>query len=627
MFIFKLRKLGKILRGKANAFQLLSAAILGSLLGFMPGFSQAWGLIAALLLVLIILNANLFFAGLITLLAKGVSLLLTPVSFAVGRFLLEGPTEGLFRSMVNAPVLAFFGLEYYVVTGGLLLGLIFGVVVGVATVKGLKAYWRKMAYAQKDSERYKQWSSKKWVKAVSWIFLGPAKKDTYEDTLSKGNIGNPIRLLGAVFAVLVAVVAFAVNLLFADEIVTQAVRGGLERANGATVNLERGELSFRDGRLTLNNLAMADPDDLGTDLFRAALIEADIDTRDLLRKRWTIDRLVISEGRQGEPRTFPGTLTQPRPRPTPDPDLEPDEKTIEDYLRDAQKWRERLAQVRHWLDVLSGPDDEEMELPPDVDPEDVPMRETRRERIAREIREKGYDQVIARHLIEDSPRLLIRDLTAERVRTRHLEDDTLDITGQNLSTNPRLVPEAPRLSIRSSSGDLVFDLVLGAAAALQASNDLELVYRNLPSDVIGRQLAISGEPPVSGGTFDFETSGRLSKIDSDLPLRVTLRNTTLTIPGVGQTDIDELTLPIGIRGAIDNPRVSFDDRDLADALAAAGRRELESRLRQELSDRIGGDVEERVRDEIRDRVGDEAEERVRDEVEERGRDLLDRLRR
>ena len=80
---------------------------------------------------------------------------------------------------------------------------------------------------------------------------------------------------------------------------------------------------------------------------------------------------------------------------------------------------------------------------------------------------------------------------------------------------------------------------------------------------------------------------------------------------MGETDVEELTLPIGIRGAMDNPRITFDDRDLADALATAGRRELESR----------------VRDEIRDRVGEDVEDRARDEVEERGRDLLDRFRR
>ncbi len=602
MFIFKLRKLGKILRGKANPFQLMSAGILGSLLGFMPGFGQALGVIVALLLLLIVLNANLFFAGLVTLLAKGVSLLLTPVIFAVGRFLLEGPTEGMFRSMVNAPVLAFFGFEYYVVTGGLAVGLLFGLLVGILVVKGLKAYWRKMAAVQKDSERYKKWAGKWWVKATSWIFLGPAKKDTYEDSLAQKSIGNPIRALGVVFVVFLAVLLFTVNLFFADEIVTQVVRGGLERANGATVELESGQLSFREGSLTLAGLAMADSNDLDTDLFRAAGIEASINTADLLRKRWTIDRLLISEGRQGEPRRVPGRLTEPKPRPSPDPETREGEKTIEDYLRDAEKWKDRLAQVRRWLDVLSGPEDEEIELPPDVDPEEVPERETRSQRIAREIRERGYNEVIARHLIEDTPRLLVKELSAEAVRTTHLEDETLDITGENLSTNPRLVANSPRLSVRSSAGKIVFDLELGAAAGIGAANMLELVYLDLPSDVIGNQLAISGESPVSGGTMDFRTLGRLSTIDSDLPLRVTLKNTTIRIPGVGETEIEELTLPIGIRGAIDNPRITFDDRDLADALADAGRRELEQRVRDEVDDRVGDQLRERERD-LRDRFG------------------------
>ncbi len=611
MFIFKLRKLGKILRGKANPFQLISASILGALLGFMPGFSQAWGMIVALLVLLIVLNANLFFAGLVTLLAKGVSLLLTPVSFAVGRFLLEGPTEGVFRSLVNAPVLAFFGFEYYVVTGGLVVGLLFGLVFGLLVMKGLRTYWRKMAVAEKDSERYRKWAGKRWVKTVSWIFLGPGKKDTYEDTLKKGKVGNPVRLLGVVCVVLAGILAYVVNLFFADEIVTQAVRSKLERANGATVDLESGQLRPAEGRLTLAGLAMADPNDLSADLFRATRLEADINTRDLLRKRWTIDRLTISEGRNGEPRERPGVLTEPKPRPSPDPETTEDEKTIQDYLRDAERWKDRLAQARKWFDVLTGPDDEEVELPPDVPDEEIPERETRRERIAREIRERGYDQVVARHLIEESPRLLIRELSAEGVRSRHLEDDTLDVSGRNISTHPRLVEDPPRLNLRSGSGRFAFDLALGGAAGQAAGNTMELVYLDLPSELIGRQLEFSGEPPISGGTLDFQMAGRLSRIDSDLPVRVTLKGTTLRVPGVGETQVDELTLPIGIRGAMDNPRITFDDRELANAITGAARRELE----------------ERAREQIREQIGDDAEDRIRDEAEERGRDLLDRFRR
>ena len=59
--------------------------------------------------------------GLVLLAAKILSLALMPVSFALGRVLLDGPTSGLFSAMINAPVLALFGFEYYAVTGGLVL--------------------------------------------------------------------------------------------------------------------------------------------------------------------------------------------------------------------------------------------------------------------------------------------------------------------------------------------------------------------------------------------------------------------------------------------------------------------------------------------------------------------------
>ena len=105
-------KLGKTLRGAATPFQLYSASVLMSVVGFMPGFSQAWGTIVAILLLLIVLNANLVLGAFAGLAAKLVSLLLMPVTFAVGRFLLDGPTQGLFQALINAPVFALFGMEY-----------------------------------------------------------------------------------------------------------------------------------------------------------------------------------------------------------------------------------------------------------------------------------------------------------------------------------------------------------------------------------------------------------------------------------------------------------------------------------------------------------------------------------
>ncbi len=59
------RKIGKVIRGNATPAQLMLACLLGSALGFMPGFAQAPGLILLLAVALIILNGNLAVAVLI----------------------------------------------------------------------------------------------------------------------------------------------------------------------------------------------------------------------------------------------------------------------------------------------------------------------------------------------------------------------------------------------------------------------------------------------------------------------------------------------------------------------------------------------------------------------------------
>ena len=183
------RRIGKLLRGKATPFQVFSAGILGALIAFVPGFSQAPGLMLFWFFCLAVLNANLFVAAIVGVGSALLALLLTPVSFAVGRVLLEGPTEGLFKAMVNAPVLAFFGFDYYVVAGGQLIGVIVGVLAGFAVARMLTGFRAKLSQMESGSERFQKWSSKKSVKIMTFIFVGGAKKQTYEELMTK-RIGN-----------------------------------------------------------------------------------------------------------------------------------------------------------------------------------------------------------------------------------------------------------------------------------------------------------------------------------------------------------------------------------------------------------------------------------------------------
>lgn len=584
------RMIGRVVRGTATPFQLFTACILGVSLGFMPGFREAPGLTVAIILLLIMLNANLLLASMLAALAKLLSFVMLPVTYAVGRWLLDGPLQPFFTTLINAPVFALFGFEYYVTTGALATGVVLGSIIGFLVVRLMTFYRRRMASLQKGSDRFKRFTSKWWVKLMTFVFVGGGLgKLTYDDLLTR-KIGNPIRPLGVVFAGLVVLVLVLLQGFAAGPIVSAALQSGLERANGATVDVEDVELDLRNQRLTVVGLAMADPNDLNTDLFRAARLEAEVSGANLLRKRLQLDRVVVSDAVTGEPRRTPGRLVGPPPKPI-EPERPPGTRTIEDYLRDAKVWKDRLAQVRSWLEKLSGP------------PDPVERRETLQERLERQARELGYARVRATHLIEDSPTFAMAELIAEKVRTRQFPEETLDIVALNLSTHPSLMGQAPRITVRSSGDTFQFETFLASFDPTPGPNRLRVSYRDLPTDRVAGNLVIDGTTPIRDGTIDLDFDGTWEARDGvqiQLPLVATLNNVTLSLPRMDSTRIDRLTLPIGLEGSLDHPRVVVDEKRLADALVKAGASAAVEQLKDKATDAISREVGDKLAPPVRD---------------------------
>jgi uncharacterized protein (TIGR03546 family) len=595
------RQIGKILRGRSSPAQLAMAAVLGGILGFIPfGWEQGAGLMLALFLVVVILNANLGLTAIVAVLGKLLSLALMPVTFEVGRVLLEGPTQGLFRTLINAPVTALFGFEYYATTGGITLGLLYGAAAAVLSIWLVTTFRRKMAALEEGSEKFQKFTSKGWVKALAFVFVGGNKgKRSYADLLQK-KWGNPIRLTGVVFAVLVGALLVVVRLLFADQIVTAMTQRGLEGATGATVDLKSSQAELGKGRIVLTGLAMADPQNLSTDLIRASKVEAAVSTADLLRKRISIDKVEVADGSSGQKRTIPGVLIHPQPTPTPPPPPQGGEKTIDDYIAQAKLWKERLAQARQWMDKLSRKKTDEPSAP------GAPPKETLKERLRREAREQGYTRVAARHLVEQSPTVLIRELLASGVKTEQLPGEILDVRMVNLSTQPWLVAGAPDVEVKTKSGKLGGHVVLGDAASQKSPSTVAFHYNGLAVDDVASQLKVAGTKPIQGGTMDVSLDGSLGSGGSvDLPLNVTLHNTTLTLAGAGSAKVSELALPIGLRGPMDDPRITIDSKKLADALVKAGASELASKV-QGKAQAEAEKVVDKASEKLKDKVGDKA---------------------
>lgn len=576
-----LRGLTKTLRGKATTPQIYMATILGGMLGFVPGFllpadlggglMQAPATILGILFLVVVLNANLAVFGVTVAVAKLISFVLLPVSFHIGRFLLDGPLSGLFAMLINAPVFAWCGLERYATTGGLFVGLLFGIGVGFTVCRAVKMFRTKMVEVEEGSERYKKLTSRRSVRAASWLLFGKGKgKKSYRELVERQSKGSPVRIVGVVAVLVVGGLLWFAQAFFTGPAFRNAAQSGLESWNGATVDLAEAALDLAGGSATIGGLAMADREELTRNVLEARTVTFDLGTNDLLRKRLVIERVVSSEAVSGAGRQEPGRIVVDPDAPAEEPPAEEGGKTIEDYVADAKKWKERLEQVSDWLQKVAGGDEPEAET-----------EEQRDERVAREADVHGWTEVIASHLINETPTLLIRELAFEGLRVVDMGDDLLDIRATNLSTHPGLVEQPLALTIESRSGKFSFSMGLDAGGSGLAQT--RFVYNGLSVDSLKAEIP---SLPLTGGTMDLVIDGGLDPRNAagvwlDVPLQVKLRGTTVSLPGMDATTIDELMIPIGLRGPLAAPRITLDDAALADALVAAGKAELAKHVRSQ----------------------------------------------
>jgi len=595
------RKIGKLVRGKVTPFQVGMACVLGAMIGFVPSVRTSPVLLLFLLALLLVLNANLFVATFMAAGSKLLSLLIMPVQFGAGRAVLDGPLGGLMSSMINAPLLAWFGFEYYATSGGIVLGAIVGGAAAAAMVVAIGRLRHKLAGLEAGSERYKKATSKKWVRGLVWVLFGKQKK-TYEE-LSAKRVGLPIRPLGVAVAVMMVGLVWVASLFLTEPLVTYAMRAGLEHANGATVDVGSADIDPSSGQLVVTSLAMADPEDLGTDIFRAARLEGKLSNADLLRKRFAIDRLVASEASTGETRATPGFLVRSRPEP---PGQTGEGKTLEDYIKDAEKWKGRLEQAREWLEKVNNRKPGEEGTGPGAPPEGE--RETLRERLAREIAEKGFAFVAASHLVDEAPRVLVREVVVEGMTSPDAPGEVFDARGENLSTQPWLVEAAPKVTISSRSGLYKADITLGSLAAEAGNSTLLLVRRGIPADRVASGLRAGGDQPLlAGGTVDAVIEGTFRAEWIDLPLNVLVKNSTVTLPGAGSAKVAELRLPIGIKGPLDAPGLNIDAEAWGQAFAQAGATQLANELRGEVQEEVDR-AKEKILDKVDEKVGDKVRE-------------------
>lgn len=588
-----LRKLGKFIRGNVSAFQITLACLLGGIVGFLPGFGSApvlWGLLFAILLVF---NANLVLFGASFLLLSLLGLLLVPVTFQVGILLLDGPLSGFFTALINAPVTAWMAFEVYLVTGGLFLGAIVGLVLGLVVAFLLRRLQRFLAGLEESSERFRKLSSQFWFRAVMFIFFGGIKgKRSFKEIVEEGTKGSIFRPVGLIAVAGIIALLFLGSLFLDEKIVREVVRTQLEKANGATVDLDSFNLEPSKGRLTMSGLALADASDLDRNLFSADSLEADLGVGDLLSKRFTVNSVVIDGARSGELRKVPGQRVEQAPKDgdkeskLPEILTKPGETTVEDVVQNFPEWKRRLTQLKSWLDRSSR----------SKDPPAEEQQPRLRDRLREQARLLGYHKVKATHLVQGSPTLTIEDIRVNPLTVAELPDERFSVQGSFLSTQPNLLEEAPALLVQTESDRIRFSFSGAGLAARQDANELDFHYREIPIEQIKSLAPDDIDIPINQGLVSVESrEASLQGSTLDIPLQVRIEKADIRIDENNRLNLDSLDLPARVSGPVNAPRLTMDpsalQNVLANALAEAAKDKVGDQIKEEIGDEFGEEID------------------------------------
>lgn len=567
------RKIGKILRGKVTPYQIISATVLGALAAGSPGWgaAPAWNLL--LFLSILMLNANLFIAGITWIVVSLVTLALTPVYFWVGTALLDGPLGELVALVVNAPVGAWFGWEYYVTLPGLVVAGLLGLGMGIGLSRAVVGMRRKLGTLEAGSDKYQAYANKGWVKVLGWLLFGGLKGKQSWEELAQAKGGSPVRVVGIIFAVSCLVLVY-VGYKFLDEsIVTSLVREQLEQVNGATVEIGAVRIVAGAQQIEIAGLAMANPEALGENRFAATRVVAALSGLDLLAKKVVIERLEIEGAVTSQPRTVPGRRIGPAPEKAKKAETGEGWDSLAGLLDNGEVWMGRLQTVQRAYERFAPGAGEGAGEAVATDAETDAAAErpmSLRERLAARVEAEGYRNIAASGLVRQSPRLTIKAVEAMGIEVGG-EDTLYDLVGTNLATEPWLV-EGTRGALRVARSDGGVEIDIGLPWVEDPEEvSVTLQVNALPMAVVAE--AVGSKFPLSGGQLNIRGEGTVTGGRLALPLAVEALDTTVNAFGTSAA-VKRLPLAVEVGGTLGAPQVKLPKDALEAAVKAAGKDKL-----------------------------------------------------
>ena len=564
-------KLMGLIFSPSTPIQLFLVAVLGFIFGFIPGFTYAPFLFILLIFLVLILRVNIGLFVLIALLAKILSYPLEFISFTLGRWLLNGFTQPIFKVAVNTPVLSYAGFDYYLVAGAFILSIVLGIAFGIFIAKLYRKFIDKMAEVQAGSELYQKLAKKLVVKIGSRIVFGKNIAKVDWKKIQTRKFRQPIRIWGlTVVVILVLAVAFVPKII-ETAMVSTIIKQQLTEVNGATVGYDSIALSLSDARLEINGLGAADPENLHKDRFYAKSISASIDITRLLTKQIALKDVVIDGISLEHSRYLKGVLHGSESTA---PVVPSDEYTtnaidkvkavganfekvdITKITKNAEKSVSTAKDVKQVVDLLSNFKSNK------TGENDKPVAKE----IKTEAKVYGYANVRNESLRDQAPSFAIANMYIKGLKNQGV---IYDVRITNLSKNPALLAKPTDIHIQSTSNkDVDFNLLMSNQSGVK--NTVKFYFKNFDGDFL-RGLTIQGvgidfdSVNVSGaGTWHFTG---MNNIMFNIPLKLKLNNVGINLSQVKQK-ISDLTLKAILSGDLSNVGFGVDISNLKDILSA-----------------------------------------------------------
>ena len=572
----------KFLKGGLSPAHVWVSVSSGFLLGMLPDYGASAGLVAIVLLFASLIRVNTGLFALSFIVSKTLLLLGLPWLFALGHSALQGGFGAALLQLSQLPVLAWFGFERYATVGALIVGVPLALVAAFIVNGGVKKMRNASAGLQANAT-FDAFAQSFLGRTALTLLLGKSSKEGLGSALNKS---VPLFRLkeGLIGASLIGILALGIW-QWAKSDLKSALVPVLERANGATVDIDRLSLNLWTGTLDVSGLEVADPSDLSVNLFSATALRISVSSAALLSKRILVEEVSAQEARSGMPRMSPGQLTGPLVGPV---DITaPTSDEVGSYVKDAEAWLDRLRQVQALLKRWEGV------VPAGSESEPAVGSPSYAEWLDEQIAQSGYTGLSFAPIEQGYWSALAEKVSVDSIRIAALTGKDLTVLAENLGSNPKQLAVSPRIEVASDDGSIGMLIQLDELSGAGA-NRLEFTL-----DGLDAQSALSALKPdiakrVNGGRIDLSLDGEFRYADEgelSLDLLATLIDSELIIKR-RKLPVANFEVPVKLRGSFAAPKVRVDNKALEDQLKGVA------------EDALKDEAKSRVEDKIRSKLGD-----------------------